>query len=163
MSLGAALPYPLGSAGDTLNKPVGATAQVWLETPNFLPTAIELAFAIDYLPFQFTNIAGANSIQANLGMIGVYGGVTFWGGTSVLGFRPYISGFMGGLYDFMTYPSATATISNAATAFALRVAPGFDLPIVNHFGVQVEMPYTVAYQKTPISIWQATFSLRWKL
>jgi hypothetical protein len=163
VSAGAAAPSPFGSAGDTLNRPVGFTAQAWLETPNFLPGAVEWNLAFEFLPFQMLNAGGANSIQANINMVGVYTGLTFWGGPSVFGFRPYISGDLGGLYDYLVFPGASTGINNAGTAFALRVAPGFDLPLFNHFGLQIEMPYTAAFQKTTLTMWESTFSLRWKL
>lgn len=163
VSLGLALPQPLSVAGDAVNRPAGIAAQAWLETPNFLPNSVEWNLAVEFLPFQMTNVSGASGIQANINMFGAYTGLTFWGGPGVFGFRPYITGDIGFLYDYLVLPSASGAINNAGTAFALRVAPGFDLPMYSHFGLQIEFPFTAAFQKTTLSIWEPTFSLRWKI
>jgi hypothetical protein len=163
LSVGAALPQPLSSAGDTLNRPAGYTLESWFETPNFLPSNVEFNFFTEYLPFAVQNITGANGVQLNINMWGVYGGMTMWGGPTILGIRPMISGDIGGLYDFMTYPNAAGSSSNAAWAFAMRINPGFDMPIVNHLGLVVEFPMMVAFQSRTLAIWESSFSVRWKL
>lgn len=163
LGLGLTLPQPLSSAGDTLNRPVGFTLESWFETPNFLPSNVEFNFFTEYLPFAMQNITGANGIQLNINMWGIYGGMTMWGGPSVLGIRPFFSGDIGGLYDFMTYPNAAGSSSNAGWAFAMRIDPGFDLPVVNHLGLVFSFPMMVAFQSHTLAIWESSFAVRWKL
>lgn len=163
LSAGVTLPQPLGQAATSLNRPAGFSGQLWVEAPAFLGESVELNLTGEFLPFQFQNTNGAGDIKLNLNMIGVYAGMTIWGGPSLLGIRPYVSGDLGVLYDFLTIPNSGSSISNTGTAFAMRAAPGLDIPVIGPVGLMVELPITVAFFKPAISIWQSTFSLRWKL
>lgn len=162
-SAGVTLPRPLSTdASEMLDRPVGVAGQIWFQGPSFLPSTLEFNLSFEYLPFKLKNTT-SDDIQLNVNMIGGYAGVTIWGGPSVLGMRPYISADIGVLYDFLTLPRSSGTISNTGTAFAMRAAPGLDLPIVSGLGVMVEFPVTLAIFKTPLSLWASTFALRWKL
>jgi hypothetical protein len=162
-SAGVSIPQPLGSASETITRPASFAASVWAQTPTAFPNSVEFNVAFEYLPYRLKNASSDNSTQLNLNMIGGYAGLTLWGGASALGIRPYISTDIGVLYDFLTIPSASGTISNTGTAFALRAAPGIDLPIYSHVGLLIELPITVAFFKSTLGIWQSTFALRWKL
>jgi hypothetical protein len=161
--LGVTVPQPLGSAGDTLSHSAGVRGSVWFETPKVLPESVQFNLATEFLPFSFQNVAGANNVQANLGVYGIYGGIGLWGGPTFLGMRPMFAVDIGALYDWMYFPTANGTALNAAWAFAFRVEPGLDVPLFSHLGLLIEFPMTVATQKNTLAIWESSFSLRWKL
>jgi hypothetical protein len=160
---GVTLPQPLSSQGELFNRPLGGAAQLWLKPPSFFPESVSLSLSGEFLPFQLKSVGPSGSIKLNLYMIGGYAGFTLWGNPSFLGMRPYFSAQMGALYDYLTIPGSSGAISNTGTAFALRAAPGLDFPLVSGLGVMVELPITVAFFKSTLSIWESTFSLRWKL
>lgn len=163
VSAGLTVPQPLASAGDTLNRPAGFTSEVWIETPNFIPSSLELNVEFQYLPFSLKNVGGSNGVQANINMLGIYSGPTVWGGTSIWGIRPFLSADLGILYDYLVLQNANGAATDAGMSFALRAVPGFDLPLMSHLGLVVEFPATVAFQKTTLGMWESSFSLRWKL
>lgn len=163
LSAGVTLPQPFGLAATSLDRPVGVAARGWLEGPSFPGESVEISFAFEYLPFQFQNTNGAGDIKLNLNMISALAGVTLWGGPTLLGIRPYMSGQIGLLYDWLTIPNSGSSISNTGTAFAMRAAPGLDIPVIGPLGLMVELPITVGFFKPALSIWQSTFMLRWKL
>jgi hypothetical protein len=159
-SAGVTLPRPLSTdASEMLNRPVGVAGQVWIQGPSEM---LEFNLSLEYLPFKLKNTT-SDDIQLNVNMIGAYAGATIWGGPSLLGMRPYLSADIGLMYDFLTLPKSSGTISNTGTAFAMRAAPGLDIPVVSGLGLMVEFPVTLAIFKTPLSLWASTFSLRWKL
>lgn len=159
-SVGATLPRPISiDASEMLDRPVGVAGQIWFHGPNEM---LEFNLSLEYLPFKFKNTT-SDDIQLNVNMIGAYAGTTIWGGPSLLGMRPYFSADIGLLYDFLTLPKSSGIISNTGTAFAMRAAPGLDIPVVGGLGIMAEFPMTLAIFKTPLALWASTFSLRWKL
>ena len=118
---------------------------------------------MDYFPFTLKNVSGSNGVQVNLNALNFYGGFTVWGAPSVLGIRPFFSSGLGAMYDFLTLPEAAGVANNASLNFSLRESAGFDLPLMSYLGFMVEMPINIVFQNTTLAIWQATFSLRWKL
>ena len=159
-SVGAAisLPQPTGDASQELNRPLGFEAEASLDMPSPLPDSLDLQISAFYEPFSIKNLN-----TATLSLLGAFGGVQLWGGESVLKIRPFVSGQLGFVYDSLSFSGVASPTSNSALAFAVKAVPGLDIPIYSHLGAVVELPLTWAFFKSTLTIWDATFGLRWKL
>jgi hypothetical protein len=162
--LGVSLPQPFSSAGDTLNRPAGFTAEVEVDTPQFVPASMDFRIDMDYQPYSIKNLSSLpNSVQANVNMFGLFGGLQIWGGESAFHIRPFMAAEIGGWYDTLSFSNATNVASNASTVFAVKAVPGIDVPLFSHIGLMVELPIRVAFQQNTLAIWSSDFLLRWKL
>jgi hypothetical protein len=155
---GVSMPTPMGDASQTLNRPLGYQAQVWLDAPQWFPKTLDFHLQATYQPFTVKNLP-----TATVGFFGLFGGVQATGGPSFLGITPFLALDIGGVYDVLSFSGASGASSNSGGSFAVQAVPGIDFPIFSHLGGVIEMPVAVVFQKSTLAIWNGSFSLRWKL
>jgi hypothetical protein len=157
VSAGATYPTPIGYVYQTLNNSVGGQAESWIDFGFLNPSNFLFHFGADVEPYNIRNTS------ININMAEIFAGMQFQNGVYGAGFLPYFSIDVGGVYEWMTLASVVNVSSNTALAFAARATPGFDLPLVGRFGINLETPFKVIFLTRPMVVWDAMLALRFKL
>jgi hypothetical protein len=158
-SAGAGLVVPVGSQYITLGNAPDLEASVYVTQQGLGPDC-PLRFSGLYVPFSVKNIPNAS---ANLGVLGVLGGVEVHSPGSQGKIAPYFGAQIGAGYEFLTFPGGSNNSQNATIAFAARALPGIEFPFSPALSLMIEIPVTALIGKSTNVIGGTTGSLRIRL
>jgi hypothetical protein len=168
---GASYGIPQGHAFQLLNPAIGYQAGAWFESPAVMASYYlsEIRAQISYQPFPVRPLTPPNSAQLSIAtslgvtMMSGFIGIQAQAGKLGEGFVPFLGLDVGGVIDTLTYGTAAASTMNSGAAFALQAAPGFDIPVVGHLGLSVELPMRFYFFRNITMLWESTAGLRFKL
>jgi hypothetical protein len=157
--VGGGLVMPVGNQYVTLGNAGQYAGDVYITQQGLGPDT-PLRFTGMYVPFAVKNIPNAS---ANLGIIGVLGGIEFHAPGSAGRVAPYFGAQIGAGYEFLTFPGASNNSQNATIAFAARILPGIELPFSQSVSFMVEVPVMALVAKSTNVIGGTAGMLRFHL
>jgi hypothetical protein len=141
-----------------------------MDSPGFISHLFpQMHMAITYEPFTVRGLSSSSlttlGITTGLGvnMIGAFVGLQALSGDFGNTFMPFFTVDVGAVFDTMTYINTSSVNANSGAALAVQLVPGFDLPLVSHVGLVVELPVKIYNLKNTFTIWDAVVGLRVKL
>jgi hypothetical protein len=170
LSIAATYPTPQGYAFATLDHSLGLQAEGWIDSPGFMSHVFpQMHFSCSYEPFSVRALNAINrasiGISTGLGVsiIGAFVGVQAQAGDYGSSFTPFFTADIGGVVDTLTYSNTTSVNANSGFGIGLQLVPGFDLPLTNHLGLLVELPFKMYTFRNSLAIWSAVAGVRLKL
>ncbi len=151
---GVSLASPLGKISQTIGNATGFQADLFYDS-DILSKDFQFHLTGSYHAFGVTNLTGGK-----VGMFSLFAGAQTARNNDRV--RPFFGADLGAAIDWLQLQGGSTT-TNAGFVFAARAISGLDVPLTDSLGLGIEMPVSFVFVRPALTIWNAVFSLRFKL